>query len=107
MVKSLPAMQEIQETQVRSLGWEDPLEEQMQPTQVFLPEKSHGQRSLLGCKELDTTELTCKTLQLYLNQPMCSPPPIPFTSLLSRNNFCLELTILAIHILEHRMYVCT
>ena len=28
-VKNLPAMQETQETQVRSLGWEDPLEEEM------------------------------------------------------------------------------
>ena len=27
MVKNLPAMQETQETQVQSLGWEDPLEE--------------------------------------------------------------------------------
>ena len=32
-----------------------------QPTPVFLPRKSHGQRSLVGyspwgCKELDTTE---------------------------------------------------
>ena len=26
-VKYLPAMQEIQETQIQSLGWEDPLEE--------------------------------------------------------------------------------
>ena len=35
----------------------------MQPTPVFLPGKSHGQRSLVGynswgCKELDTTEVT-------------------------------------------------
>ena len=29
MVKHLPAMQEIQNTRVRSLGWEDPLEEEM------------------------------------------------------------------------------
>ena len=28
-VKNLPAMQEKQETWVRSLGWEDPLEEEM------------------------------------------------------------------------------
>ena len=28
-VKHLPAMQETQEMQVRSLGWEDPLEEEM------------------------------------------------------------------------------
>ena len=29
MVKNLPAMQEPQETRVLSLGWEDPLEEEM------------------------------------------------------------------------------
>ena len=28
-VRSLPAMQETEETRVRSLGWEDPLEEEM------------------------------------------------------------------------------
>ena len=27
MVKNLPAMHEMQETQVQSLGWEEPLEE--------------------------------------------------------------------------------
>ena len=36
------------ETQVRSLGWEDPLEEGMPLTPVLLPGKSHGQRSLVG-----------------------------------------------------------
>ena len=56
-VRNLPAMQE---TQVRSLGWEDPPEEEMQPTPVFLPGESHGQRSLAtyspwGCKELEMT----------------------------------------------------
>ena len=37
--------------QVRSRGQEDPLEEDpvfLQPTPVFLPEESHGQRSLVG-----------------------------------------------------------
>ena len=29
MVKNLPAMQELQEVLVRSLGWEDPLEKEM------------------------------------------------------------------------------
>ena len=29
MVKNLPALQEPQETQVQSLGWEDPLEKDM------------------------------------------------------------------------------
>ena len=38
MVKNLPVMQE---TWVQSLGWEDHLEEGMQPTPVFLPGKSH------------------------------------------------------------------
>ena len=57
VVKRPPARQE---SQVRSLGGEDPLEEGMQPTSVFLHRKSHGQRSLggcslLGCKELDAT----------------------------------------------------
>ena len=29
MVKNLPVMQEVQEKQVRSLGWEDPVEKRM------------------------------------------------------------------------------
>ena len=37
VVKTLPAMQEMPETLVRSLGWE-PLEEGMQLTPVFLLE---------------------------------------------------------------------
>ena len=41
-------MRETQETQVTSLGREDPLEEGWQPTPVFLTEESHGQRSLVG-----------------------------------------------------------
>ena len=45
------------------LGQEDPLEEEWQPTPVFLPGESHGQRSLVGYspkghKESDTTEET-------------------------------------------------
>ena len=45
MVKNLPA---LRETWVQSLGQEDPLEEEMAPTPVFLPGESHGQRSLVG-----------------------------------------------------------
>ena len=44
-LKRLPAMQE---TWVRSLGQEDPLEKEMATTPVFLPGESHGQRSLAG-----------------------------------------------------------
>jgi len=43
LVNNLPA---IQETQVQFLGQEDPLEEEMATTPVFLPGESHGQRSL-------------------------------------------------------------
>ena len=43
MVKNLL---EMQETQVRSLGWRDPREKEMATTQVFLPGESQGQRSL-------------------------------------------------------------
>ena len=42
-------MQETQETRVWSLGLGDPLKEGMATTPVFLPRKSHGQRSLVGC----------------------------------------------------------
>ena len=52
-VKNLPAMRE---TGVRSLGWEDPLEERKATTLVFWPGEFHGLYSLWGCKELDTTE---------------------------------------------------
>ena len=47
-VKNPPAMQETQETRIQSLDLEDPLEEEMATPPVFLPEKSYGQRSLMG-----------------------------------------------------------
>ena len=57
-VKDLPA---VQETQVQSLGLEEPLEKEMATHFSILAWKSHGQRSLVGCspwglKESDTTE---------------------------------------------------
>ena len=50
----------VQETQVQSLGQEDPLEEEMATHCIFLPGKSQGQRSLVGYspwgfQELDTS----------------------------------------------------
>ena len=45
IVKNLPAMQEPQETWVRSLSGEDPLGEGMTPIPVFLPGETEGQRS--------------------------------------------------------------
>ena len=54
-------MQEMYETQVPSLGWEDPWRKEWQPTPVILPGESHGLMSLAGynpqgLKELDRTE---------------------------------------------------
>ena len=54
-------MQKTLEKWVWSLGWEDPLEEGMQPIPIFLPGESHVQRSLVGYspkghKESDMTE---------------------------------------------------
>ena len=57
-VKNPPAMQELQERQVPSLGWKDPLEEDMATHSSILaweipwtkePGGLHGQRSLAGC----------------------------------------------------------
>ena len=58
MVKYLPTMQE---TSVRSLGWEDPLEKRIATHSSILAWRIHGQRSLVGyspwgCKQSDTTE---------------------------------------------------
>ena len=63
VVKNLPAMQEIQETMVWSLGWEDPLKQEMATHCSILARKCHGQRWLVGYspwghKESDTTEWT-------------------------------------------------
>ena len=45
MIKNLVAMRE---TQVRSLGWEDPLEKGKATDSTTLAGEFHGQRSLLG-----------------------------------------------------------
>ena len=59
MVKNLPA---VWETWVHSLGWEDPLEEGLQPAPVFLPGESHGrgpwQATVHRFAVSDTTEET-------------------------------------------------
>ena len=54
-------MQDIQEMRVRSLGQEDPLEEEMETHSSILSWEIYGQRSLAGyspwaCKDSDTTK---------------------------------------------------
>ena len=58
LIRKLPA---VPETWVRSLGWEDALEEGMVTHSVSLLEQFHGQRTLTGYsprsrKQLDRTE---------------------------------------------------
>ena len=70
MVKHLPAMQE---TRVRSLGWEDLLEKKMTTHSSILTGKSHEQRSLAdyspwGRKESDRTECWTTTLFSAVNE---------------------------------------
>ena len=65
-VKNLPTIQERQETRVRSLGGEDPLEEEMAAPSSILIWRVHGQRSLVGYdswgrKEWDTTDVTANS----------------------------------------------
>ena len=54
MIRKLPA---THETQVQSLGQEDPLEKVRATIPVFLPGESHGQRSLMGYSPLGPKEL--------------------------------------------------
>ena len=54
MVKNPTVMQQ---TWVRSLGWEDPMEKGMTMHSVFLPRESHGQRSLVGYRSRGDTTL--------------------------------------------------
>ena len=93
MAQRLNCLPATQETRVRSLSWEDPLEKEWQPTLVFLSRESHGGRSLVDYspwsrKELDTTEwlhfqFSCSVMSYSLRphglqhvRPPC-PSPIP------------------------------
>ena len=65
---------------VRKISWR----QAWQPTPVFLPGESHGQRSLegyspQGCKESDTIEATQHALtgKIHLRtNTQCGPPPL-------------------------------
>ena len=49
-------MLESEETKVWSLGWEDPLEEEMETHASILIWEIHGQRSLVGYRPRDRRE---------------------------------------------------
>ena len=79
VVRNLPAMQE---TRVRPLGQEDPLEKEMAIHSVFLPRKSHGQRTLAGYSPWD-----CKSQTQHSNQ---STSYLPYSLDLLQSPFLLE-----------------
>ena len=64
MVKNPPANAgDIKRCRFSPWAWKIPWRRKWQPTPIFLPGESHGQRSLAGyslwgLKELDTTEVT-------------------------------------------------
>ena len=64
LVKNPPA---IQETWVRSLGWEDPLEKGKVTHSSILAREFHGLYSPWGCKESDMTEQLHFHFQQYMN----------------------------------------
>ena len=67
VLENPPAMQETQETYVWSLGWEDPLEEEMATHSSTLAwrlpwtEEPGGVRPIWGRKESDMTKRTAHT----------------------------------------------
>ena len=77
-------MQDMQETAVRSLGGEDPLEEEMATNSGILAWEFNGQRSLVGyspwsCKQLDMTKRlsTLPTLRCRWSAYRSFLPPSP------------------------------
>ena len=82
MVKNASAMQETQETQVQSLGWEDPLEEDMAihfntlAWRIPWTEESGGLQSM--GPHGDTTEVTEHTLYHRLQQSFTACPQMSY-----------------------------
>ena len=69
MVKNLST---VREAWVWSLGWEDPWRGGWQPTPVFLPGESHGQRNLVGYSAWDHTKFSM-TEATYFNYDPAIP----------------------------------
>ena len=65
VVKSLPANAGLKRCGVWSLGHEDPLEKEWQPTPVFLHGKFHRQRSLAGYSRWGCKDTRLKWLSMH------------------------------------------
>ena len=95
----------MQETQVQSLGQEDPLEKGWQLIPVFLPGEFQGQRSLVGYsqwgpKEIDTTELL--TLSKQIAQTLFVFLSLRFSSFY----FCILVYFIYTYIFFHPVTLC-
>ena len=108
MVKNLPA---IWDTQVRSLGQENPLEMGMAPTPVFLPEEFQGQKSmagqsLWGRKESDTTERVTLTNSVgqVAKKDVINIASEPLSQVVCLCHSCLLLTQLYLNQLD--LFLC-
>ena len=71
----------MQETWIRSLGWEDPWRREWLPTPVLLPGESHGQKRLAGYssqgrKESDTTGWLTVLLLLETGRKLRCPSTV-------------------------------
>ena len=62
----------MKELQVQFRGGEDPLEKEMATSPVFLPGKSHEQRSLMGYSPWGYKELMTVQLTLFYKHTSCS-----------------------------------
>ena len=81
-VKNPPAMRD---TWVRSLGWEDPLEEAWQPTPVFSPGESHAQRSLAAYSSWSPERLSTGFINAHFSLALGSP--LEILALLAKVSF--------------------
>ena len=82
--------------QVWSLAGKIPQRRAWQPTPVFLPGKSHGQRRLVGYspwghRESDVTKATARTLTLYTHYLFLFCPHILYPI------FCLQASPVCLH----------
>ena len=62
-------MQEEQETQVQSLGWEDPLEEEMATHFSILAWKFHWQKSLVGDSPWGCKRIRYDSAHTHISKP--------------------------------------
>ena len=72
-------MQEMQEMQVQSLGWNIPWDRKWQPTPIFCPGKSHGERNLVCFINVFMSPCAKEARQSF-SKTVILDPPVPLNS---------------------------